>query len=195
VRNDPRRRVSPDGQAFFDERRRGFSLYARTHVDVGLECVRAPRSRAFPSPAWCSRERFRRRARPDTEIVIVNDVATATDFGTVGRKATPPWPRPESAALLFARPEALLAPHLVSVVAYRNGRPVSAGWRFSTGSRALLVGTLPKREARPRRPLHATSEQPRVRARRARRRLQASAQASLFICAWYREFTAITGSS
>jgi hypothetical protein len=137
-------------KAYFGERRRGFSVQLRAHLDGDLEeaCKALGLIRIAESPGMVLESPLPETspAPAGTSIRMVRDVATARDFGSVSAESYASMGlRLESATKLFAFPERLLAPHLIAAVAYEGEQPLSAAMALlSHGIGGIYwVGTVP----------------------------------------------------
>ncbi len=123
--------VVEKAQAFFAERRRGFSLWARStgqDDDLRAAAETAGIVGFGDSPQMVCRARLEDRPLPDdVEIRMVTDKSGAQDYADVVGPAYVSLGGPEDANRShFSGPSALLTgPHLQSAVAYLDGAPVS----------------------------------------------------------------------
>jgi len=136
-------------QRFFAERRRGFSIVLRGDRDTDLApvCEEAGMARMGDSPGMVLERRL--PDGPPPAGVTLRRVETAADVAAFARVngeayATYGMP-PDCAPALFARPETLLAPHVVAVLGCVDGVPASAAMAIHTHGIAGIywVGTTP----------------------------------------------------
>jgi len=141
-------------KAFFGERKRGFSVQLRSHLDGDLEqaCKELGLIRLADSPGMVLETALPEiPPPPGTTVRMVRDVAAVGDFGSVTAESYASMGlRPESAARLFALPDRLLAPHLLAAVAYEGEKPLSAAMALLSHGIAGIywVGTVPAGRAR-----------------------------------------------
>ncbi len=161
---------------FFAPRGRGFSVWVRdTGEDDDLAAAAdAALIGAFgDSPQMICRSRLPERPAPEgVEIRMVTDAAGVADYAEVTAAAYVSLGSPEDATRShFNGPNAMLAPHVHSAVAYLDGEPVSvAQILLSHGIAGVYwVGSLEAARARHRRGGHPPRHEPRVRPRRGQR--------------------------
>lgn len=136
-------------KAFFAERHRGFSVQARAHLDGDLE--EACRAQEFPrlsaSPGMVLEAPLAETPVPGgVSVRPVLDAVTGRDLGAVAVESYATMGlRAKSGALLFGRPERLVAPHLLGFVAYLGDRPAACALALlSHGIGGIYwVGTIP----------------------------------------------------
>jgi hypothetical protein len=117
---------------FFAQRQRGFTLFVRDLAGVDDDLARAAESAGltelFRAPEMICRQRLDERPAPaGAELRRVTQEAEARDFAKVNAQAYTSLGMPADVVnALFSHPRALLAPHVMAVVAYLEGQPVSA---------------------------------------------------------------------
>jgi ribosomal protein S18 acetylase RimI-like enzyme len=126
----PGKEVIARAREFFVARDRGFSLWVRdTGEDADLAAA-ADAALIGPfasSPQMICRTRLEDRPLPDeVEIRMVEDAAGVSDFADIVARAYVSLGSPEDVTRThFGGPNALMAPHVHSAVAYLDGAPVS----------------------------------------------------------------------
>jgi len=128
----PAAEVIARAREFFASDGRAFTLWVRGEPDADLqtaaESARMLRLSETPTPWMVLRTRLPDgAAHPGVEVEIVRDSGQLADVVRVCQGAWAPVGLPplETASLL-ARPEAMLAPHLVWALARLDGRPVAS---------------------------------------------------------------------
>jgi ribosomal protein S18 acetylase RimI-like enzyme len=184
-------------KAFFAERKRGFSIRVRSHADadlaeacgaLGLPCI-------FDSPGMVLDGPLAPAAAPEgVELLMVRHPRDAADFGrVVAESYENTGLRKESAALQFALPDRLIAPHLLVVVASVDGAVSSCAMGLLSHGIAGIywVGTVPSARRRGLAELCTRAVGNHAFAQGARKVvLQASAQGEpVYRAMGYREFT------
>jgi ribosomal protein S18 acetylase RimI-like enzyme len=156
MRTEPGRSPAPEAfletaRAFFAERRRGFSVRVRRHLDQDLreECERRGLVQISSEPAMVLDAPLPDAPPPPkTELRVVRDRASAEGFAFAAVEAyATAGLRRESAARQFGLPERLVAPHIHAVVAYVDGAPASCAMALMSHGVAGVywVGTVPDR--------------------------------------------------
>lgn len=118
-------------RGFFHARGRGYSLWTR-RVDSDADLTRAAEAAGhvemFDYPQMIRRDRFEEPQLPAAvEIRRVVDSGGVADCAEVNALAYTTYGAPaEATASCFGRPEAVLAPHVATFVAYLDGAPVGA---------------------------------------------------------------------
>ena len=118
-------------RAFFHDRGRGFSVWARqldVDADIGAAAKKLGAMKVFDYPQMIRRERFEERAAPErVEIRRVTDAAAVADFAEINAQAYSVYGSPpEATASNFGRPDAFLSPHNAAFIAYLNDEPAGA---------------------------------------------------------------------
>ena len=118
-------------RAFFHARGRGYSLWARrvdTDADLAHAIEGAGHAKLFDYPQMIRRDRFDEPPLPaGLEIRRAVDVRDVADCASVNSEAYTTYGAPaEATASCFGRPDAVLAPHVGTFVAYLDGAPVGA---------------------------------------------------------------------
>lgn len=145
---DPARLVQR-ATTFFRPRADGFAIRARAHADADLAayCRRHDLFMAGENLGLVRREAIEPRPPPSgARIHLVDSPSEGKDFGTVAAAAFATIGLPEAtAAQIFAYPEAMLAPHLVAMLAYVDNRPAATALSLLSHGIAGLywVGTAP----------------------------------------------------
>lgn len=135
-------------RAFFGERQRGFSLHVRRHIDTDLESVCEAHGMVKIGNSAGMVLDAPLPDKPTDEAITVKVVAdrqAAVDFAGVTVASYKSLGLPEeSGKQMFASPERILKPHVVPVVAYDNGVPVSAAMALMSHGIAGIywVGTV-----------------------------------------------------
>jgi len=154
MRLDPRlpaSEVVARAREFFAGDGRAFTLWVRGAQDVDLEVLaveeRMYRVSDLPTPWMVLRRRLPEPPLPEgVTLALVRDVSDLRDVVQVSQQAWEPvgLPPAETAALL-ARPERLLAPHLIWAIARLDGRPVATAMVLCSHGVAGVywVGTVP----------------------------------------------------
>lgn len=128
-------RLSPSdaidrARAFFAARKRGFTWIVRTHADADLEevLVAAGVPLFGEPPGMVIDERIADAASPaGISLRLVTTPAEVADFAAVSGEAYATYGMPEGVApAIFARPDALIAPHIRAYVAYEGATPLGA---------------------------------------------------------------------
>ena len=133
---------------FFSERKRGYTLWTRAHLDAALEAAAdaAGLQRISDSPGMAlSAPTPERPLAPGETLAFVEDAAGARDFASVAARAYATIGMPaEVSARLFASPERMLRPHLITSVARCDGEPVATALAILSHGIAGVywVGTL-----------------------------------------------------
>ena len=135
--------------AFFHERGRGFSVWARetdADADIAATAEKLDAMRVFDYPQMIRRERFEEQPLPNgVEIRRVADAAGVADFAEINAQAYTVYGAPaEATASNFGRPDAVLEPHNALFVASLDGAPVGAAMAMLSHGIAgvFWVGTL-----------------------------------------------------
>ncbi len=143
--------VMERARAFFAEDGRAFTLWIRGEQDADLDTLaRAERLHAIsdiPTPWMTLRTRLPNAELPHgVTLSQVRDAAELRDVVQVSQQAWAPvgLPPAETASLL-ARPERMLAPHLIWVLARLEGRPAATAMVLCSHGVAGVywVGTTP----------------------------------------------------
>jgi hypothetical protein len=136
---------------FFAAERRAFTLWVRGEPDADLEAAATDakmlRMSELPTPWMVLRRRLPDAAlQAGVEVEFVRDAAQLADVVRVCQDAWAPvgLPPAETASLL-ARPEAMLASHLVWALARLDGRPVASAMALCSHGVAGIywVSTVP----------------------------------------------------
>jgi len=152
----PAREVIAHAREFFGAEGRAFTLWVRGEPDADLETAaesgRMQRISEMPSPWMVLRARL--PDPPPRAGVTVERVREEAEFDDVVRVAQAAWasvglPPAETAALL-ARPDRMLAPHLVWALARHDGRPAAAAMALCSHGVAGIywVSTVPEARRR-----------------------------------------------
>jgi ribosomal protein S18 acetylase RimI-like enzyme len=122
--------VIEDARRFFSERKRGYTLWTRAHLDASLQAAAAEAglSRVSDSPGMAlSAPTPEQPLAPGARLGFVEDAAGARDFAGVAARSYATLGMPaEVSARLFAAPERMLRPHLITSLAHCDGEPVAA---------------------------------------------------------------------
>jgi hypothetical protein len=135
-------------RVFFGSRNRGYSLYARRHLDSDLEnlCLSAKMMKITESPGMAIQTPIRIKELPsDFNIKSIEDKTGATDFASVAIDSFHSLGMSvEIGKDIFEKPERMLRPYNYLVVAYLNEKPVSCAMLIFSHSIAGIywVGTL-----------------------------------------------------
>jgi ribosomal protein S18 acetylase RimI-like enzyme len=125
----PAARALEAARRFFDERKRGFTVWTRAHLDGDLEeaCRQADLALLNDSPGMVLEAPLAEAPEPDgITLRPVEDTQAARDFAWVSGRAYQTMGLPlEVSARVFGVPERLLRPHLTSVVAYEDGEALA----------------------------------------------------------------------
>ncbi|MBI4766136.1 MAG: hypothetical protein HY787_16310 [Deltaproteobacteria bacterium] len=115
---------------YFGNRERGYSLHIRRHLDPDLEdlCRSAEMVKISESPGMSIQEPIRMKDLPSgITIKIIEDKSGAVDFASVAIDSYQSLGMPQKIGeKIFATPERMLRPYNHLVVAYLDGKPVSA---------------------------------------------------------------------
>lgn len=115
---------------YFGHRERGYSLHLRRHLDSDLEdlCRSAEMMKISESPGMSIQEPIRMKDLPSgITIKIIEDRSGAVDFASVAIDSYQSLGMPQKVGeKIFATPERMLRPYNHLVVAYLDGKPVSA---------------------------------------------------------------------
>ena len=133
---------------FFAPRRRGFSVVLRGDRDADLApaCDEAGMARMDDTRGMVLARRLPDAAPPGVTLRRVATPADVAAFARVNGEAYATYGMPpDCAPALFARPETVLAPHVVAVLAYVGDAPASAAMAILTHGIAGIywVGTTP----------------------------------------------------
>lgn len=136
--------------AFFAERKRGYTVMASAHhaidEDLAIAAKAAGHVRVTDSPEMVVRAPVEDRAVPDdVEIRWVDDEAGVADFIAVGAAAYTSVGLPEHVAVEALRdPSRFLEPHLDAVLAWVDGAPVAGAMTLLShgGAGVYWVATL-----------------------------------------------------
>ena len=145
--NDPTQ-VVRRATEFFRSRADGFAIRAREHADRDLieHCRENALFMAGENVGLIRVEPMTPDERASGELRPVESAEQAGAFATVATQAFSTIGLPEDTATrIFQQPQAMLAPHLIPVLAYTDGRPASAALGLmSHGVTGLYwVGTVP----------------------------------------------------
>jgi len=152
----PAREVIARGREFFGAEGRAFTLWVRGEPDADLEAAaeagKLLRISETPTPWMVLRERLPDAPPPaGVRVELVSDEAALRDVVRVSQAAWAPvgLPPAETAALL-ARPERMLAPQLVWVLAHLDGQPVASAMALLSHGVAGVywVSTVPEARRR-----------------------------------------------
>jgi hypothetical protein len=152
----PPRDVIARAREFFAAERRAFTLWVRGAPDADLEAAAESaqmlRISETPTPWMVLRRRLPdATAPPGVALTLVRDESGIRDAVRVSQQA---WAQvglpPAETAALLARPERLLAPHLVWAVARLDGQPVATAMVLCSHGVAGVywVGTVPEARGR-----------------------------------------------
>lgn len=115
---------------WFGERSRGFTIFARPGIDDDLAdaCAAAGFHAFSDSPEMVCEEPVSGPPLPDgVELRGVSDAGQVADFVAVSQEAYGDIGMPDgTVAAIVTEPSRFLVPHVRSVVAYLDGRPVAA---------------------------------------------------------------------
>jgi hypothetical protein len=115
---------------YFGSKGRGYSLHLRRHLDSDLEdlCRSSEMVKISESPGMSIQEPIRIKDLPSgTTIRIIEDQSGAVDFAAVAIDSYQSLGMPQKIGeRIFATPERMLRPYNHLVVAYLDGKPVSA---------------------------------------------------------------------
>jgi ribosomal protein S18 acetylase RimI-like enzyme len=137
------------GRGFFGPKRRGFSVYLRSHLDGALAaaCREAGHARISDSPGMVLTERTVANELPSGVTVReARDDADALAFAVVVASAYETLQLPAAVARkLLSQPTRWLAPHCSALLVIEGDRPVAGAMLlFSHGIAGVYwVGTLP----------------------------------------------------
>ena len=140
--------VIEDARRFFSDRKRGYTLWARAHLDAGLQAaaVESGLARVSDSPGMLlERPTSEQPLAPDATLSFVEDAAGARDFARIAAGAYASLGMPAKVtARLFATPERMLRPHLITCLARCDGEPAAAALAILSHGIAGIywVGTL-----------------------------------------------------
>lgn len=140
--------VIDDARRFFTERKRGYTLWTRAHLDAALQSAAAEAglTRVSDSPGMALLAATPEQPlAPGETLAFVEDAAGARDFASVAVHSYASMGLPtEVSGRLFATPERMLRPHLIASVARCDGEPVSAALAILSHGIAGIywVGTL-----------------------------------------------------
>jgi ribosomal protein S18 acetylase RimI-like enzyme len=143
-----------EADAFFSARGRGYTLWTRGHLDADLAAAAESAGlRPFSTaPGMLLEAPLSDAPLPDgASLAPVGDAAGVRDFASVSARAYAPLGMPsEVCARIFSMPERLLRPHVLSVVAYLDGAPVSAAQAILSHGVAGIywVGSAPEARKR-----------------------------------------------
>lgn len=144
----PAGHVLSTAREFFAGRRRGFTVFVRRSRDADLEALLegAGARRMTDAPCMGVREPLAGAPSPEgIELRAVRTEAEARDVARVDCEAYESlgFP-PGEARVLFARPERMLTPRIIAVIAYRDGEPVSTAQLLRTAGAGGVywVGTV-----------------------------------------------------
>jgi ribosomal protein S18 acetylase RimI-like enzyme len=143
-----------EADAFFAARGRGFTLWTRAHLDADLAAAAgAAGLRPLASMPGMLLEAPLADAPPPegARLALARDAAGVRDFASVSARAYAPLGMPsEVCGHIFSMPERLLRPHVLSVVAYLDGAPVSAAQAILSHGVAGIywVGSTPEARKR-----------------------------------------------
>jgi len=146
--------VIEDARRFFSERKRGYTLWTRSHLDAALQAAAAEAglTRVADTPGMAlSAPTPDLPLAPGVTFDFVEDSAGARDFAGVAVRAYATVGMPiEASSQLFATPERMLRPHLIASVARWDGEPVSAALAILSHGIAGIywVGTAPSHRCR-----------------------------------------------
>ena len=135
-------------RVFFGNRNRGFSLYARRHLDSDLEhlCRSAEMVKISEPPGMSIQGPIRIKELPvDFKIKSIEDETGAADFASVAIDSFQSLGMSvEIGGKIFESPERMLRPYNYLAVAYLNERPVSCAMLIFSHSIAGIywVGTI-----------------------------------------------------
>jgi hypothetical protein len=150
-RNVSASEVIARAREFFAAEGRAFTLWVRGEPDADLEAAaeaaKMMRISETPTPWMVLRRRLPDAPTPaGVRLEIARDASQLADVVRVCQAAWAPvgLPPAETASLL-ARPEAMLAPHLVWALAHHDGRPVACAMALCSHGVAGVywVGTVP----------------------------------------------------
>ena len=145
----PASEVLETARAFFNERKRGFTVFARAHRDADLEaaCVEAKLTVISDTPGMVVEEPIAESETPaGITLRRVDDAASARDFADAAARSYHTMGLPlEVTAQALETAERILRPHTTTVVAYRDGAPLAcAQVILSHGIGGVYwVGTVP----------------------------------------------------
>jgi hypothetical protein len=152
----PAREVIARAREFFRLEGRAFTLWVRGEPDADLadaaESEGMRRISEPPTPWMVLRERL--PDAPTRDGVEVEQVSNEATFEDVVRVAQAAWASvglpPEETAALLARPDRMLAPHLVWALARLDGRPAAAAMALCSHGVAGVywVSTVPEARRR-----------------------------------------------
>jgi len=134
--------------AFFQERRRGFSIHVRRHIDTDLEaaCEAAGMFKIGNSAGMVLDAPLPDKPTAAAiKVKGVKDRQGAVDFAAVTVASYKSLGLPEETGKqMFVTPERMLRPHIIPVVAYDKGVPVSAAMALMSHGIAGIywVGTV-----------------------------------------------------
>jgi ribosomal protein S18 acetylase RimI-like enzyme len=123
VDGDPAALARAAGE-FFAERRRGFSLFARTEAEAEAATAAGMNKLIERYPAMVRREPFEDREVAGVEVRRVVDDAVARDYANVADAAFTAIGLP-AGLLSELRPEALVRDDTAAFVAYQDDRPLA----------------------------------------------------------------------
>jgi ribosomal protein S18 acetylase RimI-like enzyme len=134
--------------AFFQARQRGFSIHVRRHIDTDLEaaCEAAGMFKVGNSAGMCLDAPLPDKPEDGSvQVRVIEERQGAVDFADVTVASYKSLGLPEETGKkMFAAPERMLKPHIVPVVAYDHGVPVSAAMALMSHGIAGIywVGTV-----------------------------------------------------
>jgi ribosomal protein S18 acetylase RimI-like enzyme len=135
-------------RSFYRQRKSGFSIHIRKHVDEALEsiCKQENLFMIANAPGMMIDRPFPQKTTPqEIEIRPITTVAGVVDFAFVSTQSYQSLGMPSSIGdMIFASPGRLLRPYNYIVVAYEADRPVSAAMLMFSHSIAGIywVGTI-----------------------------------------------------
>ena len=135
---------------FFTERRRGYTLWTREHLDGALaEEAEAAGLQPLPSmPGMLLDAPIREGKVPSgARIELLRDPGRVADFAEVSARAYAAMGLPpELCRRMFSMPERVLRSHVLMAVAYRDDAPVAAAQAILSQGIAGIdwVGTVPE---------------------------------------------------
>ncbi len=135
-------------QSFYRERKSGFSIHVRKHADSGLAsiCNREKLVQVSNAAGMVVDRPFRRKKAPDgIEIFPIVDAAGVVDLASISIESYQDLGMPAFVCKkIFASPERILKPYNYMVVAYEQGKALSAAMViFSHGIAGIYwVGTI-----------------------------------------------------
>ena len=144
----PAEQVMERVRTFFGNRKRGYGLRLRRHLDSDLEhlCRSAEMVKISEPPGMVIQGPIRIKELPvDFNIKSIEDETGAADFAAVAIDSFQSLGMPiESGGKIFEKPERMLRPYNHLVVVYRNDQPVSCAMLIFSHSIAGIywVGTL-----------------------------------------------------